>query len=49
MQGTYKSCSKRTVNNKMKLITIGGIIIYKSSKNYLVRKSYGVKKKKNNE
>ncbi|KAK9301528.1 hypothetical protein QLX08_006150 [Tetragonisca angustula] len=36
---------KKTINNKMELITIGGIV-YKSSKNHLVRKSYGVKKKR---
>ncbi|XP_076765760.1 zinc finger CCCH domain-containing protein 3 [Xylocopa sonorina] len=36
---------KKTVNNKMELITIGGIV-YKSSKNHLVRKSYGIKKKR---
>ncbi|KAF3430151.1 hypothetical protein E2986_06504 [Frieseomelitta varia] len=35
---------KKTINNKMELITIGGIV-YKSSKNHLVRKSYGVKSK----
>ncbi|XP_026300853.1 zinc finger CCCH domain-containing protein 3 isoform X1 [Apis mellifera] len=33
---------KKIVNNKMELITIGGIV-YKSSKNHLVRNSYGVK------
>nr|XP_031846177.1 zinc finger CCCH domain-containing protein 3 [Nomia melanderi] len=36
---------KKVMNKKMELITIGGIV-YKSSKNQLVRKSYGVKKKR---
>ncbi|XP_078038563.1 zinc finger CCCH domain-containing protein 3 isoform X2 [Augochlora pura] len=35
---------KKVMNKKMELITIGGIV-YKSSKNQLVRKSYGIKKK----
>ncbi|XP_076647200.1 zinc finger CCCH domain-containing protein 3 [Halictus rubicundus] len=34
----------KVMNKKMELITIGGIV-YKSSKNQLVRKSYAVKKK----
>ncbi|CAK9813211.1 Zinc finger CCCH domain-containing protein 3, partial [Anthophora plagiata] len=38
---------KKTMNKKMELITIGGIV-YKSSKNHLVRKSYGIKKKRMN-
>ncbi|XP_054001486.1 zinc finger CCCH domain-containing protein 3 [Hylaeus anthracinus] len=36
---------KKIMNNKSELITIGGIV-YKSSKNQLVRKSYGVKRKR---
>lgn len=35
----------KIVNNKPELITIGGIV-YKSSKNQLVRNSYGVKRKR---
>nr|XP_033331625.1 zinc finger CCCH domain-containing protein 3 isoform X1 [Megalopta genalis] len=38
---------KIVTNKKMELITIGGIV-YKSSKNQLVRKSYGIKKKQTN-
>ncbi|OAD58252.1 hypothetical protein WN48_00262, partial [Eufriesea mexicana] len=33
---------KKSINNKMQLITIEGVV-YKSSKNHLVRKSYGAK------
>ncbi|XP_034194064.1 zinc finger CCCH domain-containing protein 3 [Osmia lignaria lignaria] len=36
---------KKTMNNKMELITIGGVV-YKSSKNQLVRNSYGIKRKR---
>lgn len=36
---------KKAVNNKMQLVTIGGIV-YKSSKNQLVRNSYGAKRKR---
>ncbi|XP_076626074.1 zinc finger CCCH domain-containing protein 3 [Colletes latitarsis] len=36
---------KKIMSNKSELITIGGVV-YKSSKNQLVRKSYGVKRKR---
>ncbi|KAG7208163.1 hypothetical protein KM043_016512 [Ampulex compressa] len=39
------TASKRTINKTMELITIGGIV-YKSSKNHLVRRSYSPKKKR---
>ncbi|XP_017888733.1 zinc finger CCCH domain-containing protein 3 [Ceratina calcarata] len=43
--GSIREPAKKTVNNKVELITIGGIV-YKSSKNQLVRRSYSAKKKR---
>lgn len=43
--GCTREPARKTVNNKMELITIGGIV-YKSSKNQLVRRSYGFKRKR---
>ncbi|XP_068983729.1 zinc finger CCCH domain-containing protein 3 isoform X1 [Bombus flavifrons] len=43
--GQKKTVYVSKINNKMELITIGGIV-YKCSKNHLVRKSYGIKKKR---